>query len=176
MKILNVGIAFLCLAAASCRQQPNEGAVKETVLSEGQTVEATNKSGKIRISYVSPTKRRYEWDDEQRTLSLKVRLEPFQGKLGIYDPADTWIPFSTGTRLVIEEAVRKCENEEQIKAALAEGAGYMDWVYTNDGLAVGFGRTPTRRQINVDLWQFLVQGKKPSNLVGARPDRIVLRP
>src|ERR1700730_2489128 len=175
MKILSVGIAFLCLTGVSCRQQTSDARVRETVLSKGQIVEATNKNGKIRISYVSPSKRRYEWDDQQRIIRLKVRLEPFQGKLGIYEPADAWIPFSTGTRLVIEEAVREFENEEQIKAALVEGANHMDWVYTNDGLVVGFGRTPTRRQISVDLWQFLLQGKKPSSLIGASPDRIVLK-
>ena len=138
-------------------------------------MEATNKNGKIRISYVSPTKRRYEWDDQQRTLRLKVRLEPFDGKLGIYDPADGWGLFGNKTRLIVQEAVRKFDNEEQIKAALVEGGDFMDWVYTNDGMVVGFGRMPTRRQISVDLWQFLVQGKKPSGIIGAKPDRIVLK-
>jgi hypothetical protein len=175
MKILNLGVACFCLTAASCRQASNEAQVRETVLSQGQTVEATNKNGKIRISYVSPTQRRYEWDDQQRVLRLKARLEPFDGRLGIYEPANEWDLFGTKTRLIVQEAIRKFENEDQIKAALAEGGDYMDWVYTNDGTVVGFGRMPARRQISVDLWQFLVQGKKPSNLIGARADHIVVR-
>jgi hypothetical protein len=144
-------------------------------LAEGQTVEVTNKNGTIRISYVSPIKRKYEWDNQQRIVKLTARSEPFRGRLGIYDPADAWAILPFRTRLVVEEAVRNFEGEGQMRAALVESNSIMDWVYTDTGLVVGFGRTPARRQINVDLWQFSLQGKKPNNLTGARPDRIVLK-
>lgn len=174
MKIVGVGIMMSALVVASCRQPNDSAKVQDAVLSPGQTVEATNKNGGIRISYQGPTGRKYEWDEQQKVLKLKVRPEPFQGKLGLYDPADSWL-FSGGTRLVVEEAVRDFENEEQMNAALVESNDYMDWVYTNDGLVVGFGRTPARRQVDVDLWQFLLRGRKPTNLPGARPDRIGLK-
>lgn len=155
----------------SCSGSKNN-AVKETVLSPGQSVEATNKYGTVRLSYVSPVKRKYEWDGKSRIVKMIVRDEPFQGKLGLYEPADSWVFLSTKTRLVVQEAVRHFDNEEQIKAALIEGSAVMDWVYTNDGLVIGFGRSPARRQINIDLFQFLLRGQKPSTLAGARPSNI----
>ena len=50
----------------------------------------------------------------------------------------------------------------------------MDWVYTNDGLVIGFGRTPVRKQINIDLFQFLLLRQKQGAIAGARPDNIRL--
>jgi len=59
----------------------------------------------------------------------------------------------------------------------------MDWVYTADGLVVGFSKTPPPSQrppggppsaVNITLWQLLIHGKKPIALKGARPDHIVL--
>ena len=167
-------IAFLgLLFLFGCNGSKNN-TVKEAVLSPGQSVEATNKYGTIRVSYVSPIKRKYEWDGESQTVKMIARRQPFQGRFGLYEPADSWIPFSAKTRLVVEEAVRDFDNEEQLKAALIEGSAIMDWVYTTNGLVIGFGKVPARRQINVDLLQFLLRGQKPSTLEGARPNSIRL--
>ena len=68
--------------------------------------------------------------------------------------------------------MRNFDSEEEAKAALLESSAYMDWVYTPDGLVVGFGQTPSRKQINFDLFQFLVRGQKPINLPGSRTDNI----
>jgi hypothetical protein len=170
MKIFALGLLFAL--TVSCREQPSSASVRETVLSEGQSIEAMNKNGKIRISYVGPLKRRYEWDNSQRTVTLRPRQERFDGKLGLYEPADAWIFLPGKTRLVLDEAVRNFDTEEQIKAALKESSAYMDWIYTPDGLVVGFARTLSRKQINIDLFQFLVHGQRPSGLIGAKPEQI----
>lgn len=163
-------LGSLILFGCNCSKN---NVVKEAVLSPGQSIEATNKFGTIRVSYVSPIKRKYEWDGESRIIEMIARRQPFQGKLGLYDPADSW-GFSSKARLVVEESVLHFDNEEEMTAALIEGSAVMDWVYTNDGLVIGFGKTPTRRQINVDLFQFLLRGEKPSALAGARPNNIRL--
>lgn len=103
-----------------------------------------------------------------------ARPEPFQGQLGLYEPADSWGLNPYEIRLVVDESVRDFDSEQQLAAALIEGSAIMDWVYTSDGLVVGFGRTPSRKQINIDLYQFLVRGKKPDSLPGAKPDQIRL--
>ena len=36
----------------------------------------------------------------------------------------------------------------------------MPLVYRNDGLAVGWRKVPARLQLNVDVWQLYVNGKK----------------
>lgn len=173
-KILTHGLCLFPLLFGSCNKRFDTVAVRETVLSKGQTVEATNRYGTVKISYVDPVTRRYSWDGQEKVVRLIPREEPFQGKLGIYEPANARI-FSTGTRLVLEEAVRNFETEEQMQAALIESSDYLDWVYTDDGLVVGFGRTPSRRQVNIDIWQFLLRGHKPAHTPGARPDSIVLK-
>jgi len=170
MKIVALGLLVaLCI---SCRRERNEGSVREAVLSVGQTVEAINKNGKVRISYVSPLRRKYEWDTEHRTVGLKPRRERFDGKLGIYDPADAWIFNLRKIRLVLDEATRNFDSDERARAALVESSAYMDWVYTPDGFVVGFGRAPSRHQININVFQFLIRGQKPTNLPGSRPDQI----
>jgi hypothetical protein len=48
-------------------------------------------------------------------------------------------------------------------------------VYRNDGLAVGWMLVPARRQLDVEVWQIYVNGKKPGRLPGARDDLIDVR-
>jgi hypothetical protein len=165
--------AFALLAAICTMAQlhANEPLVRETVLVPGESIEATNKAGTVKISYISPTERKYEWDGKTRIVNLTPRPERFLGMLGIYDPADTWGPVFR-VRLVLQEAIRDFETEDQAYAFLKEGSAVMYWCYTNDGLVVGFGRTPERQQINIDLWQILIRGKKPTSLRGATPEHI----
>jgi hypothetical protein len=48
----------------------------------------------------------------------------------------------------------------------------MDWAYTADGLVMGYGKTSTRNQVNIDLFQILIGGAKPKDLKGARDTAI----
>jgi len=103
------------------------------------------------------------------------REERFMGKLGLYEPAGRIVSLPGDVRLVVQEATRDFAGYSQLYAALYEGSAVMDWVYTRDGLVVGFSRTPERgNQINVDLYQFLVQGQKPRDLKGAREEAVRL--
>lgn len=164
-----VAIATILLAlVAGCREQPT-APVREVVLRPGESVTATNKYGTVRISYVAATKRRFEWDQGAQTVTMTPRPERFMGKLGLYEPGSG----GGGVRLVAQEATRDFEDYDQLYAALRESSAVLDWVYTRDGLVVGFGRTPHRGgQVNVDLYQFLVQGRKPTGLKGSREERI----
>lgn len=143
------------------------------VLEPGQSIEATNKFGSVKISYVSRTKRRYEWDGQSRVVNLIVRPEPFQGREGMYDPADVWF-ICLRTRLVIEEYTINFINQKDLYDYLYQGSAIMDWVYTSDGLVVGYGLCKSREQVNIDVFQILLNGKKPTNIRGANPDQIRL--
>src|SRR5262245_18460464 len=106
-------IVFLgSLVLFGCNGSKND-TVKEAVLYPGQSVEATNKYGTIRVSYVSPIKRKYEWDGESQIVKMIARRQPFLGKLGLYDPADSW-GFSSKTRLVVEESALYFDNEGEM--------------------------------------------------------------
>lgn len=103
------------------------------------------------------------------------REERFMGKLGLYEPAGRFVSLPGDVRLVVQEATRDFDDYRQLYAALYESSAVMDWVYTRDGLVVGFSRTPERgNQVDVDVYQFLVQGQKPSDLKGAREEAIRL--
>ena len=149
-------------------------AVRNAVLKPGETVEAYNSTGKVRISYIDATKRRYQWDGRSQLVAMIPREEVFDGKLGLYEPADSWGLSFWKDRLVVQESVINFESVAAIEAFLLQSRDYMNWVYSDDGLVVGFGRTPARKQINIDLWQLLLHGEKPKKLKGAQNTAIQL--
>jgi len=157
----------------SCSPAPKT-VVRGAVLSPGEAVIATNRFGTVRVSYVSGLKRRFEWDGHSRVVKMIPRSEPFLGELGLYEPADTWL-FSLRTRLSVGEAVHNFGSYEEAYAFLRQSSAVLDWVYTSDGLVVGFGRFDNRNQINIDLRQILINGQKPKALRGARDKMVQLR-
>lgn len=162
-------MALVCACQTDCSEPPN-AYVQGAVLRPGQRVEATNKFGSVRISYVSPLKRKFAWDGESRTIKLIARPEPFLGESGLYDPAGCWViivPLCRTPRLVVEEAGHDFKSYDEIYAFLVQGSAVMDWVYTSDGLVVGFGRAPSRDQVNIEVRQLTIHGQKPIGLRGA---------
>jgi hypothetical protein len=149
--------------------------VRETVLRPGEYVTATNKFGSIKVSYVSERERRFYFDGRTKTVKLRARPDRFLGKLGLYDPADAWVFAPPPFRLLVEEAERHFKSYDEIYAALYEGGAVMDWVYTSEGLVVGYSKIPPPpdHQVNfdtyeVDFYQFYLDGAKPTGLRGAR--------
>ena len=51
---------------------------------------------------------------------------------------------------------------------------YMPHVWTDDGLVVGWMIVPLRKQLNVDVWQVYVNGKKPERMPGSQNDKIIV--
>ncbi|HEY2179561.1 MAG TPA: hypothetical protein VGH15_13350 [Caulobacteraceae bacterium] len=169
-----IALAVACLNACS---EPAGTPVVGAVLGPGQAVEATNKFGSVRVTYVSPLERRFEWDGRSRTIKLIARHEPFLGDTGLYDPAKCWVVVLTlcqTPRLVVQEATHDFDSYDQIYAFLYQGSAVMDWVYTSDGFVVGFGRSPARDQLNIDVRQLTIHGNKPVGLRGARNGSIRL--
>jgi|GEM_PF-3352945 len=149
--------------------------VREVVLRPGESVIATNKFGTIKIGYVSERERRFDLDGRIKIAILRARPERFLGMLGLYDPAEAWVFAPPPFRLLVEEAERHFNTYDQIYAALYEGSAVMDWVYTSDGLVVGYDKIPPPpdhqvefNTYEVDLYQFYLNGAKPTGLRGAR--------
>jgi hypothetical protein len=164
---LHLVIAFALLAVAGC-SDPGDGVpVRGVALRPGEQIEATNKFGTVRISYVSPRERKYEWDGQARVLTMIPRPEPFMNELGLYDPADCFVLCRT-PRLVVREAAHDFDTIDQIYSYLWAENATVDWVYSGDGLAVGWARWPDREQVNIDVQQFTIHGQKPVALRGAR--------
>jgi hypothetical protein len=174
MKELITAILLTVIVSGGCCASNSESKAvipREVVLQPGMTVMAENKNGIVKISYVSVLKRKFTWNGKSQVVRMIPRSERWQGMLGLYNPASTWF-MSCRKRLVVQEAQLLFNTQEEIKAFLKEGSSYMDWVYTRDGLVVGFGETPARNQVNIDLWQIYLTDRKPNDLSGARPDNI----
>jgi len=146
------------------------------------TIEASNKQGPVRISYVDEFTRKYEWSGRSRTIKLIPREDRFryegqigEGILGLYEPATSWF-FAPRERLVVQEAERHFKDEQEARRFLTQSSNFMDWVYTNDGLVVGFSKMEARGgQVNIDIWQLVIGGVRPKVLIGAKPDAIQIR-
>jgi len=94
------------------------------------------------------------------------------GRLGAYDPATAYFWEIFGTRIVAEDSQVNFETMEDVEKWLHQGSAVLDWVYTDDGLVVGFVKTSSRNQVNIEVYQFYINGKKPSKLKGSRPENI----
>lgn len=173
MSRLAVLLFAAALAVTGCARS-SDTPVRETVLRPGETIEASNKFGTVRVAYVSPRERKFTWDGQSRTIKMIARPEPFQDELGLYEPAGCFPIFCRTPRLVVREARHDFQNYEALYAFIYQGSAVMDWAYTSDGLLVGFGRSPEREQINVDVRQLTVRGQKPSALRGARDRNVRL--
>jgi hypothetical protein len=168
-----ISTVFLICFALSHAKGENK-TVNGAVLQCGQSLVATNKNGSVRITYLSSLKRKYAWNGNTRIVKL-IPMQPITPNVtGLYEPADFWGINPFLIRLVAVEATHEFESMDQIYRFLRQSSLIMDWVYTNEGLVVGFGKCPARQQIDIYVWQLLLNGKKPSGLKGANPKAIQL--
>ena len=179
MKITKILICcFVLLNLISCDKNESRTvpySYTELAMKPGMIIEANNKNGTVTIEYLSPLERRYKWDgyDEKRTLI--PRKEKFDGLLGAYDPASTYIWEVFSPRIVADDSKRNFKNMEDLKAKLYEGSAVLDWVYTDDGLVIGFSKSPSRNQVNISVYQYTINNKKPSSIEGSRPENIIIK-
>src|SRR5436190_7440265 len=146
MRALWIAVCAATMGLAACSGLSNTS-VTGAVLQPGQSIEATNRFGSVRVSYVSTLERKFEWGGKARVVHMIARPDPFRGELGLYNPADCFVillPLCRTPRLVVAEAVHDFDSYDQLYAFVREGSAVMDWAYTSDGLLVGFGRTPGR--------------------------------
>jgi len=181
-RFLSTGLTGLVGAAAGATLQgcSEDAPVREVVLGPGESVTATNKFGTVKISYVSDRERRFDFDGRTKVAKLIARPDRFLGMLGLYDPADAWVFAPPPFRLLVEEAERHFQSYDEIYAALYEGSAVEDWVYTKDGLVVGYEKVPPPPNSGlfdtyiVDLYQYYLNGAKPTGLRGARDSAVQL--
>ncbi len=137
-------------------------------------IKATNKNGTVSIDYIGPLKRRFRWDGHDEERILIPRESRWLGALGAYDPADAWIWEVWKIRIVAEDSQLHFDSMSDIDKWLYQSSGVLDWVYTDDGLVVGFAKNPSRRQVNIDVYQLYLKGEKPKKLKGSRPENIIV--
>ena len=139
---------------------------RDTVMSPGMRITATNDHGTIAITAGDGLHRTYAWDGNSRSIELTPRRDPHDGLWGAYSTGEE--PRSGGeTAIVARESVLRVPREWEFTERLAREPDKR-WVYTHDGLVVGFRRAPQRNAVEVDVFQLLIGGRRPQRLAGAR--------
>jgi len=160
-----LSIAFLAISLVGCGRKI---VIIGNVLSQGQGVYANNRAGAVAIFYISPIKRKYVWDGQSRIVTMIPREEAFLGMTGLYNPAESIINHQSTNRLVVMESKMYFTNYNDVYTFLKQSSEAMNWVYTNDGLVVGFARNAERHQTDISLWQIEINRRKPTSLLGSR--------
>jgi hypothetical protein len=146
----------------------------ETVMTPGMRIKATSGVDQMQIGAGKGYERSYTWDGETRSVTLWPRKERWYGSLGIYYPGsgNHWKPNHGVTRGVLEEGILWFDSEKSAMNFLQHVQPLQHCVYTHDGLVVAWQKVTGRNQLNVDVWQFMILGKKPIGLPGSSDDKI----
>ena len=163
----------------SAATRPAELAKTEFAMLPGQTITATTPVGTIQIRADDWLNRSYTWEGATRSVVMWPRDERWYGSLGIYYPGPDrhWEEHHGITRGVVQEGQQHFDSVEAAMAWIAKPEQqWMPYVYRNDGLMVGWCKVLDREQLNVDVWQIMVNGKKPTTLPGATDAGIRVSP
>lgn len=145
---------------------PPVPARNEIVLQNGMRVAATTPQGRIRVDAGPGLLRRFTWDGATRAVVMKPRAERYAGSLGIYyEGVPTgWEPHNGIYRVDVEEGQHHFDNLSDAKIWMQ--IRRLHYVHTSDGLVVGWKRKGETLQ--VEVWQFYIDGEKPSYMPGAK--------
>lgn len=168
----------LALACLACRQEDvNETADAtdgvEVVMSEGMRVTWEVPSGEMSVLAGPGFERTYSWDGVSRVAVLWPRQRRWYGSLGLYfpGPGEHWKDHKGVRRGVLEEGQQHFDSvEEALDWLNARKWGNRLW--TSSGLVVEWAFVPDRRELNVGVWQILVDGATPTGMDGSTDDAI----
>lgn len=151
----------------------------ELALQDGARLEASTDNSNVAVIAGDKLKRRYEWDGCGLDANMIPRQERWFGSLGMYDPAGRLsIDPNAGchgiSRPVVQEGQIHFADKKAAEVWISRNtlATLYKTVWTNDGLFIRWSINPQRYQINVDLWQICIEGKKPTELAGALDNAI----
>jgi hypothetical protein len=163
----NTGIGLLSLIQNWKGGDPPIPPKNEVVMPPNATIEAMTETGTIVIKSGKGLKRYYTWDGITRSVVMWPRPKRWYGSLGIYypGPGSHWLPKHNGiSRGVLQEGQRHYKTVEGAMVWIKKCSGWNPTVYRDDGLLVAYGKTLGREQLNVGVWQILINGKKPDRL------------
>jgi len=147
----------------------------EIVMDEGMEITAKTEHGDITIRAGDKYERFYTWDGATRSAKLSPRKYRWYGGFGLYNPGSGghWRSNHGITRGVLEEGVLWFKTVKDALAWMQKTRGNgTACVYTDSGLLVTFLKVLPREQINVEVWQIMIDGRKPVSLPGSSDDSI----
>jgi hypothetical protein len=171
----NIGIGLIELIDDWSKGDPPVPTVNEIVMPPNSTVVATTSAGTISIKSGKGLKRYYTWEEATRSVVMSPRIKRWNGSMGISYPGlgSHWLPKHNGiSRGVLEEGLQHFNNTDDAMDWIKKNKQWIPLVYRNDGLLVSYGKALSREQLNVGVWQILINGQKPVRLEGANDDAI----
>ena len=169
----NTGSGFIELVNNIRKGDPQIPVKNEIVMPPDSMIEATTPGGEITIKSGKGLKRYYSWDETTRSVVMWPRTERWYGSLGLYYPGPGfhWIGHKGIKRAVVGEGQQHFDTIEEAVAWL-HSRSHSDCVYRDDGLAVCFSKNLDRHQLNVHVWQIVIEGKTPSDYQERGGERI----
>lgn len=146
----------------------------EVVMAPESSITADTATGTITITSGKGLMRSYTWEGATRSVEMEARTKRWYGSLGLSfpGPGDHWKVHNGITRGVLEEAQIRFTTVAAAMKWIKERSKWLPLVYRNDGLLVGFGKTLPRGQLNVEVWQIYINGRKPKTLLGSQDAKI----
>ena len=147
-----------------------------SVLDAGQQVVASTAAGKMKIEAGPGLRRVFAWDSLRRGAIVNARSEGFANAqnpgLTFDGTPKVWEAANGVTKLRYEEGVRNYDNIDD--ATIWMQIRRLYFVYNDDGLVLGWNREGDA--LHVELWQFLINGEKPTSMPDSQSDRITRGP
>jgi hypothetical protein len=173
-------VASCCFVCKPVAAQVGDGPIPariEVVMAAGSSISVTTSDGSLSVTAGRGLKRCYTWEGATRCVEMEPRDERWYGSYGLYfpGPGDHWAEHNGITRAVTEEGQQHFKSVPEALKWLHEFRN-VSLVYRHDGLAVGWGKVLPRKQLNVEVWQVFIDGKKPDVLPGAQDSLITVRP
>lgn len=159
---------LLLISISACSGGDRAGQIHsftELAMVEGMTIRASNRHGTVTIEYVSELGRRYSWGDFDEVRILTAREARFNGELGAYDPGEKYF-WQSGPRIVAVDSQLAFDAIEEALAWLIQSDGNLDWVVSNEGIAVGFSRSEGDEHVLIYVYEILVDGELSEELSG----------
>jgi ankyrin repeat protein len=140
-------------------------------MTPGMRITARTTAGTMVITAVDELVRCYTWEGATRC----VEMGPTTDRQGLYypGPGDHWKEHHGITRGVVQEGQQHFKTVKQARAWI-RSMGWSPYVYRDDGLFVVWGKELSRKQLNVEVWQIAINGKKPHKLPRSRNKRITV--
>jgi hypothetical protein len=146
----------------------------ELVMPPGTRIRVGSADEAIEITADRGFGRTYTWKGASRSVRMMPRMERWLGSLGLYfpGPGNHWEEHDGISRGVLEEGQRHFATTEKALAWIKQPRRWQRIAYRNDGLAVTWGRDPMT--LYVEVWQIVIDGKRPTELPGSDDAAIVV--
>ncbi len=180
---MKAAVLFLSLfavvpAALADDAKPRAGSLParcEVVMSPGMRITATTSVGTIAITAVDELTRSYTWEGATRAIEMQPQAARFFGSLGLFSQCEEWREHHGITTCSTDEGQQHNKTVEEAMKWIKEQERdhQIPFVYRDDGLMVGWAKY-SGGLMSVQVWQLLIDGKKPKRLTGSRNDKIVV--